>query len=93
MGQSDLNGELLFLHSNMHKWDMRLPRKFHMHYQRRWVKMLPGGKLLQKLRWVVCLGGFAAKNDNMTDKFGPIPKQERVINCPLVCHTSSTHRS
>jgi hypothetical protein len=46
MGQSDLNGELLFLHSNMHKWDMRLPRKFHMHYQRRWVKMLPGGLLL-----------------------------------------------
>lgn len=45
MGQADLSGELLFLHSNMHKWDMRLPQKFHMHYERRWTKMLPGGPL------------------------------------------------
>jgi hypothetical protein len=43
MGQADLSGELLFLHSNMHKWDMRLPQKFHTHYERRWVKMMPGG--------------------------------------------------
>lgn len=43
MGQSDLEGRLLFLHSNMHKWDLRLPEKFNMHYQRRWAKMLPGG--------------------------------------------------
>jgi hypothetical protein len=47
MGQSNLNGELLFLHSNMHKWDMRLPGNFHMHYQRRWVRMLPGELLHQ----------------------------------------------
>lgn len=45
MGQADLDGRLLFLHSNMHKWDLRLPEKFHMHYQRRWVKMLPGARV------------------------------------------------
>jgi hypothetical protein len=42
MGQAGLDGELMFLHSNMHKWDMRLPEKFSLHYQRRWMKMLPG---------------------------------------------------
>lgn len=44
MGQAALDGSLLFLHSNMHKWDMRLPEKFSLHYQRRWMKMLPGGQ-------------------------------------------------
>jgi len=46
MGQAALDGSLLFLHSNMHKWDMRQPEKFSLHYQRRWMKMLPGEWLL-----------------------------------------------
>lgn len=45
MGQAGLDGELMFLHSNMHKWDMRLPERFSLHYQRRWMKMLPGKRV------------------------------------------------
>lgn len=40
--QYDVQGSPLFLHSNLHKWDMRLPEKFSLHYQRRWQVMLPG---------------------------------------------------
>jgi hypothetical protein len=42
MGQAGLDGRLMFLHSNMHKWDARLPEDFDTHYQRRWAVMLPG---------------------------------------------------
>ncbi|GBF93077.1 hypothetical protein Rsub_05688 [Raphidocelis subcapitata] len=42
MVQHDTRGWPLFLHSNLHKWDMRLPEKFSLHYQRRWQVMLPG---------------------------------------------------
>jgi len=49
MGQAALDGSLLFLHSNMHKWDMRHPEKFSLHYQRRWVEMLPGEAQFWKL--------------------------------------------
>lgn len=37
-------GQLLFLHSNLHKWDMRLPEKFSLHYQRRWQQLEPEGQ-------------------------------------------------
>lgn len=57
MGQADLEGRLLFLHSNMHKWDLRLPEKFHMHYQRRWAKMLPGGCFGRTGGWVLAWCG------------------------------------
>jgi hypothetical protein len=42
MVQADLRGAPLFLHSNLHKWDMRLPEKFSLHYQRRWQVLMPG---------------------------------------------------
>ncbi|KIZ05690.1 hypothetical protein MNEG_2267 [Monoraphidium neglectum] len=42
MVQYDTRGAPLFLHSNLHKWDMRLPEKFSLHYQRRWQVLLPG---------------------------------------------------
>ncbi|KAI8468938.1 MAG: mannosyltransferase putative-domain-containing protein [Monoraphidium minutum] len=42
MVQYDAAGAPLFLHSNLHKWDMRLPEKFSLHYQRRWQVLLPG---------------------------------------------------
>lgn len=55
MGQAGLDGELLFLHSNMHKWDLRLPEKFDLHYQRRWARMLPGA-CLEGTRALVFVG-------------------------------------
>ncbi len=42
MVQYDLQGNVLFLHANLHKWDMRLPEKFSLHYQRRWHELQPG---------------------------------------------------
>jgi hypothetical protein len=42
MSQHSPSGELLFMHSNMHKWDMQLPDDFDTYYQRRWQLMLPG---------------------------------------------------
>eukprot|EP00877_Chromochloris_zofingiensis_P001671 jgi/Chrzof1/11504/UNPLg00437.t1 len=42
MVQYDPSGNILFLHSNLNKWDMRLPEKFSLHYQRRWQILLPG---------------------------------------------------
>lgn len=44
MVQHSPDGKVFFLHSNLHKWDLRLPEKFSLHYQRRWQAMLvPGG--------------------------------------------------
>ncbi|GBF98544.1 pantothenate synthetase [Raphidocelis subcapitata] len=42
MVQHDSRGFALFLHANLHKWDMRLPEHFSLHYQRRWQTLMPG---------------------------------------------------
>eukprot|EP00775_Hariotina_reticulata_P005673 gene5673-5911_t len=50
MNQHSPSGELLFMHSNMHKWDMQLPDDFDTYYQRRWQHMLPVYDLIRQLK-------------------------------------------